>query len=1498
MATQVLIAHTGQRLEVDTAQFSTYVCLLKTTTHSLPCGSDKSLCSIDDFKSWLSRHGSVPLQHMVALTPQGRSVKSASLHAEKELYVYDIRVAQASSSGSGSSSSSSSPPPIVPATALPSRLSIPNAPNSIDDVQAISSWQSLYQERRSWAIKLSEECARLHLEVVARYDEMDVMIKCLDAAVANLEISVKQIEPKYHELKKWVDPALSEHGTLAAAWEQHIKLAQNAPVSSAMVNFMTRGEVTKAQVTLGDLIELDTARKAGKLAPTARRRFADKAASLDQLASQMYKGLELLIADFDKLMNRSALGHSTDSAQLMEDVEAVVNQMDSDYRTALGYNGSQRDLAQASKIASNHTERLVPSLKKRAQEMDELVQYATQNRNLVAAESVRCMRTITDVTALHSNVRAQINTLNQSEDDMTTFDYLRLIHQLPYMYASFVVEAIRRREWLDKVKMDSATLANEMALFQDEESKRRRKWHKMVGSMYGPTLDNTNVVGLEVNLLGEELPWPSVTQDDLNSFLQTLQALGTDQTILDDIERLVKDLRSPTKQQSKRLKAFKNGSVHEAALGRSGLMIRGDDDLLRSLQDDKSRMESKLKTAESRVRRLEDLLHRQSQASRPGSLFQPQNHPSHERRGSSSSVRSATTAATNTAAAITRLEDHRRSSDGADPLLRRITQLENELREEKQRCLRIQKDLSTRNAEHDSARAQIQEANSTKKDLLENMEALKREFVEERKSLENEIKTLKARLEDTEDEMEHFDASRENEKASFDGKIQELEMQVVKLTRERADEALKAQGQVDFLRKETAIQRDQLEVLQRQVREIQDEKQLLSQRLRAAQDVVESQLDSLNKIVAEMLPDRPVVVHHEQLADLTEACVSQIVDMASKMGDMESDGAVLKTELEHAVRLVNELKLEVAETQSKLAEREESAVQLCENVSEEKARAAALEQELADSRHELSQLRAQLSVGETGSETLQKKLESEEKKVGQLTEEVASRQSQVGSLEEELRLVKQKNESLLAKSSASMAQYDARDGRTKDLTQRLYAQSDRLSRLLERCGYAIVRKNGEMSVNKIPRAERATQNPNDSSDPGNSVRRNFSLGAKSMTDSADLELLYWMDPSDAASEADKYSAFLSNLASFDLDVFSDTIYMRIKEAEHKARKWQREARAYRDRAHLQQKDAHEKIAFKNFKEGDLALFLPTRNQQAGAWAAFNVGFPHYFLREQDAHRLRQREWLVARISRIQERVVDLSKSLQQPANDSESTNDDENDNPFQLSDGLRWYLIDAQEDKAGAGAPSTPGMGKSTVAGNTVAATANIQTLPAIKGKNRDSITSIEGINKTLSKSLESRRSSSASKKTLPFPAAAGGTALLKSSALASETNSLRAAAPESPVGASPAQPSPLASGQLQIASPSPEAAAATAPKGQQQQQQQQQQKQQKAVLPSSAAASGTHAGKTSSSQEPATTHKSSEAPSPRRRREDSVAGSRSKKSVLWDSLWSVDYTYENSPGT
>ncbi|OAA67574.1 Autophagy-related protein 11 [Cordyceps fumosorosea ARSEF 2679] len=1407
MATQVLIAHTGQRLEVDTSRFST----------------------LDDLKAWIARNSSVSLQHMVALTPQGRSVKFASIHVEKELYIYDIRVTQQTAAGSS--------PVVGVDTQLPRPYAIPDAPNSISDAEDIESWRELYKARRSWAIRLAEDCGRLDTAARARYDEIDVMIKCLDAALANLEFSVKQIEPKHAELKKWVDPILLEHDRLASSWEHYLSLARNTPISPTMVQFMTNRASVKNEPTLEDLIEPETAKKAGKLAPTARRRFSDKAAELEKAVKHMHQGLKKLIADFEALMSRSVLTHNNDTAQLLEDIEVVVKQMDDDYRSALAYGSSQRDLAQASKVASNHTERLVPSLKKRAKEMDEMLYYAASARNSIAAESVNFMKAITEITALHSGVRNQINVLNSSEDDMTTFDYLRLIYQLPYMYASFVVETIRRREWTEKVKQDSSTLANEMALFQDEEAKRRRRWQKMVGSTYGPGLD-TNVMGLEVNLQGDEEAWPQLTKDDLDDFIQHLKAQHTDETLLEDIIKLVQELASPTKQQSKRLKAFKNGSIHEAALGRSGLLIRGDDDLLRSLQDDKSRLESKLKTAESRVRRLEDLLHRQSQASRHGNLFQPPVMQPQERPGSSASIRS------------NRIDDRRRSSDGADPLLRRIAQLENDLREEKHRSTILQKDVDVKSTQHNEIKSQMEEANSTKKDLMENMEAFKREFMDERKSLEDELKVLKARLEETEDDMEHFGESRENEKAAYDEKMQALEDEVQRLKNEHNDESLKAQGQVEYLRKEAQLQREKLDASNRLVQTTKDEHHGVTRKLREAEETAEKQIELLQKLHQDMVPgsDAP-----GDAIDLTEAVANYAADLLSKLRDAESEASVLKTNLDQASNGTKELRTELAETRLTLAQEEMGAMHLRENLAEEKAKVTALEGELNEGREQLSALRGQLSDGETGSETLQKKLEATERKVSELTEDLASRQSRVGSLEEEVHMFQTKMTSLQEKLSSSVTHHEARDERTKELTQKVYSQNDRLIRLLERIGYSVARDGAEMTVTKIPRAERQGQSAHDLSDPSSSVKRSTSL-SKPMNNSVDLELLHWINNSDAAAEEERYTSFMQSLGSFNMELFADTIYHRIKEAEHKARKWQRDAKTYRDRAHVHQRDASDKIAFRHFKDGDLALFLPTRNQQAGAWAAFNVGFPHYFLREQDAHRLRHREWLVARITRIQERVVDLSKSLTRSNNalkEGNAVNEDENDNPFQLSDGLRWYLIDAQEDKPGA--PSTPGMGKSTVAANNVEATANIQSQAVgAKGKNRDSISSIEGINKTLSKSLESRRSSSNSKK-VPF-SIAGGAAFLKSSALASETDSLRAAAPETPAGTSPIQPSPLG---------------AMVSKSQQE---------------GEGAADG--------GEGPLGASNAAESRSSVQREESTESAG--KKSMVWDALWSVDYSYES----
>ncbi|KAL2020160.1 hypothetical protein VTK56DRAFT_8684 [Thermocarpiscus australiensis] len=1362
MAAQVLIAHTGQRLQIDASQIS----------------------SVDDFKASVARQTSIPTQCIIALTSQGRPLKLQTIQTEKEIYVYDNRLAQAPSPGA--------PPVLRTELPVPKRYNVSNPPNSIEDARSIQSWQELFKTRWAWALKVVEDCRQMATATGERYREMDVMLRCLDAAVSNLESVIKGLEPKYTELKKWLPTAQEEYDALVTGWEQYLSLARSIPVSSAMVRFMTGRDVSgtkgrsQRQPTLEDLVDLETARKAGRLAPAALRKFNGRVADLEKTATRLFRDAEDLFREFEKTIERSTLSHRGEARQLLHDIEALARKISTDCQTTLEYTSSTRDvLLQASQTAAHHTERLLPNLSKRALEMDDILRYATQARNALAAESVEFMRSITDITAQSHSVKSQISAVSQ-EDDLATFDCLRLIQQIPYMYASFVAEAIRRREWFDKVKQDSSTLANEMALFQEEEVKRRRKWHKSIGTAFGPEIPilESHVPGLEVNLLGEEEQWPAMTRRDLEDFHVLLQTHRAQPEIVSDVGGLIAEMNNPTKQQSKRMKAFKNGSVHEAALGRSGLLIRGDDDLLRSLQDDKSKLESKLKTAESRVRRLEDLLHRQTQASRPslGNLFQMPSQPLSDRNDSNVSVKSPRTT-----------EDRRISEGSTDVLVHRIQQLEAELGAEKERSAVFEKDLNARVTLHNDIKGQMEEVNSTKKDLLENLEALKREFMEERRSLEDEIKKLQARLEDAEDEIEHFSESRENERASYDEKIRALELEIERLVKEKHDETLKSEGQVNFLRKETSHQRETIEAQERQLQTAQEESRELNRQLEALRAAADVRLKALQGFWNQLSPGEAVP---GDLTDLVRGISEKVNAALARVRSLGDDVSLLRAELDSAQDAVKSVKAEKAVVEERLSSEEGASIRLREMFAEEKAKVVALEGELAEGREQLSQLRTRISDGTAGSESLRKRLEEEEEKLTRVTEELASRQSQVCSLEEEARQLRERLQGSQTKLSELASRFDARTERAKDLTQRLYLQNERLTHLLERLGFSVTRQGSSMVIQKVPRSERSSQNANDS-DPSSSLRRSVTLNSRAAVDCVDLEQLYWMENSGVQDESSKYDTFISSFGFFDMDAFCEVVYRRVKDVEHMARKLQRDARAYREKAHALQKEAHEKIAYKHFKEGDLALFLPTRNQTTGAWAAFNVGFPHYFLREQEAHRLRNREWLVARISRIQERVVDLSKSLQQQpgtarkgaAAETESLNDDDNDNPFDLSDGLRWYLIDASEDKPGA--PSTPGLAKSTVAANNVEAMADMHTHGRTGSKGgglstRGGIASgIEGVSKTLSKSLESRRSSTGSRKALPF---AIGVARGRDSAAASETNSLRAVPADTPGTTSPAQ--------------------------------------------------------------------------------------------------------------
>lgn len=1332
--------------------------------------------SLDAFKTWVARQTTIAVQDQISLTGQGKPARFQALlnevwqllellvrtnEIQKEIFVYDRRIIQPASPSSAKS--------LLPEVPLPPRYTAARSPDTIADQTDLEAWRALFQERRSWALKIVDDCVAMSVEAQRRYGEIDVIAQATDAAVVNLEKHVKALDQRNADIQSWAAGIQKEQDLNGTDWEASVVRLQSLPATTDMLTFITGRDVGRSsrKPSMEDLVSTEEVRRAGKLVRNISTQLSRNGAELGTKVDEVLRRTDELFDKFEKSVGRPA--NATEPAQLMQDIEAIAKKVSDDYANVLSYANTPKYVSQASKSALLHTRNFLPNLAKRSTEMDVLLRSVTETRNAIATNSISIMHDIAALTSMLTEVNSRFPSMELDDAAFDAFNLLSMLNDLPVTYASFVAEAIRRREWNDKVKSDTSTLANEMAAFQEEEARRRRKWQKAVGSILWGDKPEGKVMSLKVNLHGEdedEEEWPRVTRQQLEDLLEALRAMDATSETVNDVSKIISELNNPTKQQAKRTKAFKAGSIHEAALGRSTLLVRGDDDLIRSLQDEKARTESKLKTAESRVRRLEDLLHRQSSSSRTstGNIFQipsPDPHASNQvasprlpedisRRSSVSSRRFS-------------------ANQGQDERAyqQKLLSLEAELVAERERASGLEKEVAARTTSADAMKTQIEEANSTKKDLLGNFEAQQREFVTERKSLDDEIARLKTRLEEVEDDLDRYVGSRENDKTNTDERVRSLMDEISNLQRVTTAEAQKMQGQVDYLRNDAKLQHESNEVLERNLQSMREENKELKARAERAEAAAEMQWEALQDVHGQLKAGCPVP---DEFGPLRDALIRVSGNVVAELMSAKSEALSARSDHGTAQGSLAEVQSELAVLKDKLANEVAETTRLRETLDTEQAKVCGLETELAEERTQSTALRSQLATGETDSEGLRTRLQEEERKVISLSEDLAARISRIGSLEEEVRSSQEKAQSLRIKHEKLSGRLDARTGRTKDLTQRVYAHNDRLCRLLERLSYSVTRDGKSMTIQRVPKADRT--NANDSSDPGSSMRRSTSAAVtrKAMVDSGDLDLLYWMHTDDLDLESEKYEAYLNAIGSFDVEAFCEVITKRVKDVEYTAKKYSKDARAYRDRSHTAQKEAHEKIAFKNFKEGDLALFLPTRNQATGAWAAFNVGAPHYFLREQDSHKLRSRDWLLARIHKIEDRVVDLSKSISGAglqASDGRSFGETSNggdsyedDNPFDLSDGLRWYLIDAAEEKPGA--PSTPGLGKTTVASAHIDATGSIQR--RVKKSSND----INDINKTLSKSLDSRRSSSNSKKAVPAPEPAAASAA-QTSAAASE---------------------------------------------------------------------------------------------------------------------------------
>ncbi|KAI8340211.1 autophagy-related protein 11-domain-containing protein [Chlamydoabsidia padenii] len=158
--------------------------------------------------------------------------------------------------------------------------------------------------------------------------------------------------------------------------------------------------------------------------------------------------------------------------------------------------------------------------------------------------------------------------------------------------------------------------------------------------------------------------------------------------------------------------------------------------------------------------------------------------------------------------------------------------------------------------------------------------------------------------------------------------------------------------------------------------------------------------------------------------------------------------------------------------------------------------------------------------------------------------------------------------------------------------------------------------------------------------------------------------------SERQDDSSIYNEILMATNVIDNAKFVSRIFKKVRNAHDLTRRWQKEYKDLKEKYSRLTTSAHSKIAFRNFKVGDVALFLPTRNSSGRPWAAFNVNAPHYFLKPSDtiSGQMNSREWIVARITSITECVA-----IEQ----------DPSTNPYALPDNAVYYQLEVENWRNG-----------------------------------------------------------------------------------------------------------------------------------------------------------------------------------------------------------------------
>ncbi|GAA5928432.1 uncharacterized protein JCM15063_003877 [Sporobolomyces koalae] len=443
---------------------------------------------------------------------------------------------------------------------------------------------------------------------------------------------------------------------------------------------------------------------------------------------------------------------------------------------------------------------------------------------------------------------------------------------------------------------------------------------------------------------------------------------------------------------------------------------------------------------------------------------------------------------------------------------------------------------------------------------------------------------------------------------------------------------------------EPAVDATQIALLESQVRQLEEANETLSRQLqseRSSHEETVAQLENRcsvaegaqekNRGLTERLR-KDVEEREKELGSLREH--REVETRKSRQAEAERDRVQaevtkLESSLKDKARNLDELEDALGRLQGRLGEKEKELKELRAEADLDRA---VLEKELSGIREQLDSKSQDFERQETRNRTLEEIADGLRERIARWETVVASREEDIDLLKRELEETRMDKEKGIVDVQKELVQSRKQARAAVMIAAKLRDENDNITHAL--------------NLPPAPKADASAAAVDSAVPPPVQIAPTLPVPPIDYA-SCDIE------------------ALLLDLEQVTHVPLTEAIRNKMDGLTMLTKKWVKEAKAYRERAHRAASGSNDKIAFRHFTKGDLALFLPTRNSAVPVWAAFNVSFPHHFLSPTGviAEQMKTREWIVARIVTLSETIVDVKD----PAT-----------NPYLLAAGTKFYLLEVE----------------------------------------------------------------------------------------------------------------------------------------------------------------------------------------------------------------------------